>query len=314
MTIQRFRFTYERPLTAIPSAQAIFGAICHGLKDVHGTDVLSSFFDDILSGGASFAVSSMYLADTLPFPLDIEPPRLDRDDLTKETLTTIKRLKKVRYLSTSLFDAYKKDPLRFNEELLGHWLSGEYVLSEKHHVLHDASESGRFDAITMKQHVQTRNKTGLTDDDKELFFTASLLYTQNTAFDFLVRADGTWSDRIHQVFETLGILSFGGLRSIGYNTMRYHGRTPFPSYGTDVKVLVSKALVIEGEVDPGTGFYRIGVIESKHDNVVKHTRYRQPLVVFEEGSVFTTGKDVIGTLVASDDGIPDYQNALGLLL
>ena len=64
---------------------------------------------NVLIAEEMFAVSSVFLGDTLPFPLDIEPPRVDLSALDKEAFAKFKKIKKIKFISKSLFETYKND-------------------------------------------------------------------------------------------------------------------------------------------------------------------------------------------------------------
>jgi len=314
MRTYRIRFLYQDPLTRVPTAQAVFGALCHGFMATYGKDALEDLLSNIAAHRTQFALSSMFLSDTLPFPLDIEAARLDENDLTKETLSKIKKLKKVRFISNKLFYQYKRDTQMFNATLLEEWLGGQYRFNSKHQLLHHVDEKEHFDAIVMKINVATRNKWGLVDDEKELFYTASSVYSEGTMFDCYILLSDELKQKFEHVLEKFSLFVFGGLQSIGYNVLKYVDFKSIELPQAKTKVLLSNAMIIPSEIDLDSAFYRVGVIESRYDNIISDQRYRKPIAVYKEGSVFALDKVVIGDLVKSVDGVPDYQNALGLLI
>jgi CRISPR type III-A-associated RAMP protein Csm4 len=253
----------------------------------------------------SFAVSSLYLANTLPFPLDIEPARMDDTELNQDALSTIKKLKKVRLISKYLFDRYKEDANQFNQTFITKWLNGHYMFKE---------EDDLFSSVVVKKHVATRNKWALRDDEKALFYTHRFVYSQNTLFDCYIYGEDTIIDSIKETLEHLVYFTFGGKQSIGLNLFKYVDLHKAKTYIGPSKVLLSKAMVVKGEVDLDQSFYKTSIIESIFDNMIGDKHYRKPIIVFDEGSVFKTEQAVIGHVVKTDVGIIDYQNALGLIL
>jgi len=214
MKTLKVRLAYQAPMTGIPSAQMIFGAICHGLKAVHGQKTLESFLNSIEENPQTFAISSLFLANTLPLPLDIEPARIDDLELDRDALTTIKKLKKVRFISQPLFDLYKQDRDQFNRTFLSNWVKGTYLFNEKHMLLHGKDEHEYFSSVVVKKHVATRNKWAFKDDDKALFYTSRLVYSKGTVFEFYIYGDDENLRLIQKVFERLIYFTLGWLSNI----------------------------------------------------------------------------------------------------
>lgn len=313
MKTVKLKFSYQGPITQLPTSQMIFGALCHGIKSIHGNDVLESFLTLIEKDSKIFAVSSMQIINTVPFPLNVEPKRLEDAELDQAILTKVKQLKKVRLISLKLFEAYKQNPDAFNEEFISRWLDGTYVFNDKHMLLHDQEEEAFFRSIQVKKHVATRNKWSLDDDEKALFYTSRLIYSSNTEFECYLYTNDQVLSWIIEALEQLIYINFGGKKSIGLNLFKYINNYPVVRYETTTKMLLSKALVVSEGLDLDKASYKISIIESVFDHLITDVRYRKPMIVFDEGSVFTTQNHVIGAVV-KDSQVLDYQNALGLLL
>ena len=147
------------------------------------------------------------------------------------------------------------------------------------------------------------------------FYTTRIVYSKDAPFDLYMFAEDDRAVEIKKMLEKLDYFTLGGKQSIGMNLFRYISMDEVKTFNSKSLLLISKALVIPTEIDFDQSMYRINQLSSIFDNSVKIKRFRKPIIVFEEGSVFKDDKMTMGGLVK--DEVANrviYQNAIGMLI
>jgi len=218
-------------------------------------------------------------------------------------------------MSTGLFEMYKRDFGNFNNEFLTNIESGDFFLDDKLRTVYRKDEAEYFKSIQTKHYVSTRNKWGLLDEEKELFFTEGLYFSSQTQFEFYLHADEQRCKDIISSFKRSITLFFGGLSSIGYNGFKFIDATSSVELKGTPKLLLSNALVVPAQINFHDSQYLVGRIDAVFANAIAPNKLRTPLVVFKEGSIIATKETTIGDLVSEVvDGKEIYQYAIGLLI
>jgi len=309
------------PLTDLATAQSIFGALCHAMKDHHGEQILETFLSDVFAGKEIFAVSRLLIKDTLPFPMDFLPQEHGNETsaLSKDGLHALgKTIKKVRHVSIKAFSLYRNDLQAFEQAMYDlENGQGPLAINEKMRLVYHKDEASIFDGFDYKHYVGTRNKIACDIDDQELFYTSALHFSDAAIMEFYLLCDKARLNQIQEALNANKDLVIGGQVSIGYNNYEFLDIVNGPRYSTKKKMLLSKALVTSGQFHPSTSFYSISRIDSLFTNELASDKLHIPLVVFDEGSIIDTELETIGNIVPEPrlfDGKTIYQYAIGLLI
>jgi len=316
MKTYRLQFILESRLTQIPDSQTIFGAFCFGLKAVFGSSYLESLLSNLHQKNASLVISSMFLHDTLPMPMNIEPKKIEMENLNSIDFQKIKKLKKVQYMSLNLFKEYLQNSEPFLSSFYQRLINESYVIHDKHRVIIDKHQLDYFDSIEKKNDVATRNHVSMIEEEKSLFYTPHLIYTHQTVFDVYIKTtDDLWND-IKHMLSTYHRLTIGPKGSIGYNQFSYQQYEIMDfAHQNSWKVLLSKAKFINTQLDIEHSYYQTGLIEPKYTNDISGKRYKNPFIALYEGSVVTTDLEVIGEwMIDQPHDRIIYHHALGLLV
>lgn len=316
MKTYRIQFKLQSRLTQIPDSQTIFGAFCFGIKAIFGQSYLESLLANLQLSKESLIVSSMFLHDTLPMPMNVEPKKIELETLNPLDFQKIKKLKKVQYISLNLFKQYLKEPEPFLSSFYHKLVNQDLIINEKHHVITEKSLENYFDCIDIKSDIATRNHVSLVEDEKSLFYTPHLMYTPDTIFDvYLKTTDELWND-VHQMLTTYSRFTMGPKGSIGYNLFTYHSHDLIDfNHQNSWKVLLSKAKYKKNQIDIEQSFYQSGLIEAKYSNYIHGKRYKTPFVALYEGSVVKTDLEVIGEWIKDQPhDMIIYHHALGFLV
>lgn len=311
----RIQLLLNGPLTYLPDSQTLFGALCYLLESAMGKDELESFLHLVHQKKKKFAVSSVFLHDTLPFPIGIEPSPIAKEEMNPENYTKLKKTKRIRWMSRRLFELYKKDMKQFNQFFYQQMTKGEYHFFEKLELLVHREERPSFSQIEIKKYVATRNHVSLIEEEKDLFYTSKIYFSKDTMFDVFLYCTEDRMLWIEKALQQSRYITIGGKRSLGMNLFEFHNLEEYQFSESKQKVLLSKGHINLQDVDLNQAFYRISIRDNKNDNRFSAYRYKTPILVFEEGSTFVTEAKVMGALVPEDflEGTI-YQNAMALLV
>lgn len=315
--MKTYKLTFELlgPLTRIPNSMTFFGAICHAIKSRYDKIQLESWLLSIKEKPSRFSVSSIFIKNTLPFPLDINPvfSHEGQHDLSNATQT--KLIKKVSLISPMMYQIYVSNPQEFNQNFYHHFSCGDYCLALGYSLLIHRNEETQYSKkanyITT---INTRNKVNL-GQDTSLFYDKVMYFSKGYLFDAYISVEKEQDFlMVEEALKKLELLSMGGKRSLGYNLFKYKGyeEVHFPKH--ERKVLLSKAIDLNRIINYDNSYYKIKVLNNKYDYTINSV-YKQGLVVFEEGSCLDVEAFTIGNLVEEHyNNMIIYQNAIGLLI
>jgi CRISPR type III-A-associated RAMP protein Csm4 len=315
MSLYQIQLKVLGNLTSIADSQQVFGAICESYKQLYGSIKLDEFLHQIYEKKEKCAVSSLFLVDTLPMPLDIEASKIDISALSEADMIQIKKIKKIKFISVKLFKLYRENTKHFNETLIQNFRNKLIVYIPKHELICHQDEQSFFGEIDKKSLIMTRNKVSLDDDEKKLFYNPRLIFSKDTVFDVYLDTNSTRFDEIIKAIEQTKYLSFGGKQSIGMNLFMYQGHQEIKFASTDRKLLISLSSI--ADISYEDSYYQVELFEKKHINQIKSRRYRKQVILFKEGSVFShlDASQIYGELILEDlDGKHIYQNAIGLFI
>lgn len=318
MKTYKFKFKPCGPISKIPDSQSFFGAISTTIKNYYGKEILEDFLKDMEMKKYSFIVSSFFLENTLPIPLDINPEFIDGNLITLDIINKLKKAKKIDKISLSIYLDYKSDYNTFNKEYYSNIMNGEYILLEHLNLLIKKEELNNYSLKkTFRDDIYTRNRINI-GQDADLFYTNLIYCDENLVFDAYIKFnDDETLNKIVKAIEKHKYLSIGGKRSIGVNLFKFIGYEPecsFVNHQQNKRLLLSKAVIDDDLVDFTQSFYRLETLNNKYDNNSEKL-YKQSTTFIVEGSVLQTNQDVIGTTIKSQGKDYEiYHNAVGFLI
>ncbi|MGI6711078.1 MAG: type III-A CRISPR-associated RAMP protein Csm4 [Bacilli bacterium] len=315
MKIYKLKFINCGPITSIPDSQNFFGALAMALKSNLGKEELENYLDNLNNQKYQFLVSSFFFENTLPFPLDINPDNL-ASDAKLDDFKRIKKAKKIKFVSKGIFEDYQKNYLEFNKTYNQKIINQEYLLIQDNTLLikKEEKDSFSYDA-PYKSIVRTRNKVNY-NDDTNLFYNRVTYLEKEVCFDCYLKVEN--DEILKDVVESLKkfeYLSIGGKRSIGINLFKFlEFKEVFFNSSNEKKVLLSKTVLNNNDIDYDLSYYKIAVLNNKFD-LTSQRVYKKEITCMTEGSVFKTTKDVVGSLVPENgEKFIVYHNGLGFLV
>lgn len=315
MNRKRLVFSAMGPLSDLPDSQTVFGALCYLYRDVYGSDQLESLLGSLEKGNQQLITSSMFLHDSLPMPLNIEPYFIRLDQLNDDQFPLLKKTKKIRFISRSLFNAFQKDHETFNKDFYNHIFTNHYHLIPEHRLLIHKDEKEAFESYHKIESLMIRNQMGYLED-KQLFYTVQVRYSEHTRFNVYIDATEYLLEQIIHAFQKVKHVSIGGKKSIGMNLFEYQGVEDVEIIEhASHKILLSKAVFNQEIIDFSTSFYKISVINPRHANENQEQLFKNKMILFEEGSAFSFQKSHMGKLIRQDFNEKHiYHQATGFLV
>ncbi|HHU55706.1 MAG TPA: hypothetical protein GXZ48_03325 [Acholeplasmataceae bacterium] len=305
MRLKLFQFKPLGKITEIPNSQSIFGMICYAYSEKYGQVELEAMLARFYNGNPDFIISSFFLHDLLPMPLDISHYH---PNLSKEKLIKLKNAKKIKYISKSIFQEYLNNLDDFNKKYYENIFNNNYVIVNNEYLV-KREEQKKFENYIFKEEMHIRNYV----DEKELFYNNCKYYHKDVAFDLYVKINND-EEKITNLLKDLHYVSIGGGKSIGYNLFSVidNSEIEFVNHKEN-KILLSMATVSD-EIDYEKSYYKLETLHNKFNNAINRV-YKNCVTVFKAGSTLNTTKDVIGSFLKNDiDGKTKYSNYLGLLI
>lgn len=305
MALYSLKFKTISPITKIPTAQTIFGTICHYYENEYGTKELEILLDKFANDNPSFIVSSMYLNNLLPVPQNFLP-HLEKIK-NQEDAALSKKVKKIKYFSKKLFLLYQEDHLKFQDQFYNNLINGNYKISQDGIAMFKDEDS-------VKSFVKT-TRTRVHIHEEQFYQDQVIMYEIGTIFEFyLDLLDQTLLPKLEALFKKMKYITFGGHKSIGYNMYNFEEMVEEQTLRTKkVGMLLSQA-VGDSSIDYYNSYYQINEFNLKFNNAIEKVN-RAQIVVFMEGSIIETDKPYIGKVIKeTNNGNITYQNVLGLLI
>lgn len=306
MALYSLKFKTISPITAIPTAQTIFGTICHYYENEYGTKELEILLDKFANDNPSFIVSSMYLNNLLPVPQNFTLPK--KDIKNQEEATSIKKIKKIKYFSKKIFLDYQENPTKFQDLFYDNLLNDKYKIEPKNGILMFDDED--YTKIQLKT---TRTRVNINEE--QFYQDEVIMYETGTIFEFyLDLLDQTLLPKLEALFKKMQYVTFGGHKSIGYNMYNFEEMIEAENIRTKkIGMLLSQA-VGDSSIDYNSSYYQINEFNLKFNNAIEKVN-RAQIIVFMEGSIIKTDKPYIGKVIKeTNNGKTTYQNVLGLLI
>ncbi|HOI47454.1 MAG TPA: hypothetical protein PLR26_07000 [Bacilli bacterium] len=315
MKLYRLKFSPLGPLTKVPDSLAFFGALIHHLKTILGRDQIELLLQQTHEKNPAFVVSSFFPGGLLPIPLDITPELKSLQKADIQTISLLKSLKKVKWITLGMFKEYR-NLSNFNEMLITKLVDGNYVLINQQSTIALKSEVDQATSDPQQVTVlKTRNKVNI-GDDTSLYYNKVSYYKENSMFDvYLQVRNEELINQIKLVFDKFQHISVGGKKSVGSNLFLYIGieQVDF-SNQKENKLLLSKAIISSDIINIDQSFYKLQVLDNKFATQEERI-YKKELLVMLEGSIVHTTQPFIGNLVLEDSTQGSiYTNAIGLLI
>ena len=307
MSLYCVKFKLLSHLMNIPNSQSIFGTICHYYEDKYGKEKLEEILEKENSNNPVFVVSSMFIDNVLPLPMDFIPKRSNNIELKDVKL--FKKVKKVKFMSLNLFKELKKDKIKFEDSFYSNISSGKYVIEEG--IIWDKN----LDSNIAKPKVKDEIRTRVNVLDEQFYQDIIKHYSDDTTFVFYVDIKNKdYEDELIELFKSLKYVNIGGKKSIGYNLYNYFDIQKVDDLLINKRNVLLSLAVGNDNVNFDESYYQFININNKFNNS-KKTVNRNNVYAFCEGSVISTDKDYIGCLIKEEnDGQITYQNMLGLLI
>ncbi len=305
MALYSLKFKTISPITAIPTAQTIFGTICHYYENEYGTKELEILLDKFSNDNPSFIVSSMYLNNLLPIPQNFMPHL--EGIKNQEDAALSKKVKKVKYFSKKIFLLYQEDQTKFQNQFYNGLINGNYKINQDGIVM-------LKDEDCAKSLVKT-TRTRVNINKEQFYQDEVIMYETGTIFEFyLDLLDQTLLPKLEALFKKMQYVTFGGHKSIGYNMYNFEEMIEAENIRTKkIGMLLSQA-VGDSSIDYHNSYYQINEFNLKFNNAIEKVN-RAQIIVFMEGSIIKTDKPYIGKVIKeTNNGKTTYQNVLGLLI
>lgn len=316
MKIYKLKFTPVGPINKVPDSQTFFGALCNVIKDTSGSDILEELLKPMEKKDYPFIVSSFFLENTFPIPLDINPDLIDLNEVDSKTISTLKKLKKVDSISIGVFKDYLKDYETFNKEYYSKFINKEYLYVHHNNLVIKNTEAQEyFNDKICTTIIRTRNKINY-EEDTGIFYNSVTYYEQKVKFDCYIKVkDDDIFQLIIKSLKSLVYLPVGGKRSIGMNLYKLEGYDEFlPIDLKGKRFLLSKCIIDNDDVDFNKSYYKIFTLNNKFDNNGKRI-YKHNIVVLQEGSILKTNQEIVGSVINEEgENFTVYHNAVGFLL
>jgi len=312
MKLLAFKFKPLGRLTKIPDSQSVFGMLCYAILEKFGEEKLSQILNRFANNNPDFIVSSFFLHNLFPYPMEITMPY--QPNLTPEHTIKLKELKKVRYISKDIFKAYLQDKNEFINTYSEKVFIGEYVIVQKEYLV-TKEEQSQFSEQLLKKEIQIRNLVGETKEDKQLFYNELIYCRDGVYFDLYVLVlNQDIKEDIIKLISSLQYVSIGGGKSIGYNMFSCVEFEEIEFVNNNqTKTLLSIAS-LDQDIQYDESAYRIETLHNKINNAI-HQVYKNTQTVLLEGSSIVTNKPFMGSILKEEiDDQVRYSNYLGLLV
>ena len=291
-------------MTQIPNSQTIFGTICHYYESVYGTKQLEELLETSSKNAPLFLVSSMFPENMLPIPQDFMPRKKSVNNQIDVQL--IKKTKKIKYISTQVYNEYKQSPSAFEKLYYGNIERKNYLIQDNCLTLND-----ELVIPYCIKNVRTR-----INIDEELYYQDQLLYYEKDGiFEFYVEClDENIMVQLEQVFKTMRYVTFGGHKSVGYNMFDFVSFSNADQLKSSTPRLLLSLSVGDENIDYNQSYYQLKQLNMKFNNSFEAVN-RSHVVAFTEGSILITNQSYTGCLIKEKNNQETtYQNMLGLLI
>lgn len=292
----------DGPFSEIPRSDTLFGAICWGIRDLHGNRFLEDVLAQFKARDPPFRISSAFpLFDGDDRTALLATPRLPRlyaghGEMTNNRLEAVKLWKQIDYIPSELFSGIARGT--FAEELLdgfdGDTLTvGDHRYNQKGGVLLPAdTDIEQLFYRTERTRNAVNRLTGSTDG--YLFHRNAVFFPDNAGLHVCVEGD------IDLVLDGLSVAQdrgIGGDRSVGHGQFRLDGVESVDVPEPTDEWICSLSLCIphseEMETFLSEGYYELeprkGVVENSltsPDNI-----WKKRVLALAEGSILPRSTD-----------------------
>lgn len=237
-------FHPEGPLTRIPDAQTVFGALCQAFSQSQGTAKLEEYLTSF-DAKPILVHSSMFPDGLFPAPKEalVSLSQINQlignapADVKLALLSQVKQYKKVQYISEGIFRQFVQND-QFEELKRQILMSADpqVIFSPKERVqgiiaLQDKSENLSFQTAAA---VQTRNSSIVNTVDRELFYQKELFFSKTSNLALYLKTSLS-EEELSKILKELEITGIGPRRSIGLNSFRFIGLEEY-SVETETKL------------------------------------------------------------------------------
>ncbi len=314
MILYSYKFKPISKLTGIPDSQTFFGGFCYYYLKEYGEEDLTSFLKKAEEGNPDFIVSSFFVKDFLPQPMNLSFKPLVKEEADRKNTIKLKKIKKINCWSISILKDYYANPKEFCQQYYQRIISNNYLIIDSEYLV---KESEKLNYITpfLVEELITRNYVAEDPDDKKLFYNVVMYNNENTLFSVYIKyLNENIREKIEKVISKMRYVSLGGGKSIGYNMFDFISSEKIELNNTiDSKMLLSKALP-DNLTNIDDSYYKLIKLQNIFHGVGE-TKYKKEVLVFCEGSTFKTKEEFCGKVIKEKLGDEvKYTNLLGLLV
>ncbi len=312
MILYSYEFKPISKLTGIPDSQTFFGGFCYYYLKEYGEEELTSFLKKAEEGNPDFIVSSFFVKDFLPQPMNLFFKPLKEVD--RKNTTKLKKIKKINYWSISILKDYYANPEEFCENYYQRIISNNYLIIDSEYLVKE-NEKLNYTTPFFVEELITRNYVAENVEDKKLFYNVVMYNNENTSFSVYIKyLNEGIREKVEKVISKMIYISLGGGKSIGYNMFNFISAKKIElNNTTDSKMLLSKAL-LEDLVNIEDSYYKLVKLQNIFHGIGE-TKYKKKVLAFCEGSTFKTTKEFCGQVTKESLGEEiKYTNLLGLLV
>ncbi len=297
MDLYRLKIKLTSPTGSLWQSDTLFGHLCWQIVFRDGEDKLKDFLKPFIDGSPPFALSDGFPAGLLPRPLP--PSGGEKIAVSVKEYREFKQRRKSPFLTVEQFHQ-----LRRGEEISGESPAGDWVRTETLHA--------SLDRIS--------NRTGGEGSAGELYQTEAWLPVPADGMEaasgepnlnIYARATDEGLETLTGLMERLAKTGYGRDKSVGLGQFRLLGIEKLDGWD-DVEGangFVSLSSFIPAPDDPTEGRWKIRVKYGKlgEHYALSEKPFKLPLLQFEPGAVFYTGKSPRGWYGRVVEGVVDSK-------
>lgn len=252
-------------------ADTIFGNLCWIIAWSEGEVALIAFLDEYKNGKPAFILSDGMPGDLLPAPAHLS--LLEQKGKCFEAFMKAKKLKKVRWLQSDMFESVRKGSIEIEPtEGINHFRE--------------------FTTL----HSSINRITGTTGEEGSLFQLPEYVIEHNEISIYLKIKDG-WKEKVFSLFKALSLTGYGKKKSVGKGAFEISGKLePYEKFNDfdGANAFVSLSNFVPAKNDPSDGYYKPLVKYGKLGGEFTFCGkpFKKPLIMLTAGSSFKVGNNI----------------------
>lgn len=209
-------------ISKLPSAQTIFGAICHILLYTQGEKAFKEYINSfdkkpLLIHSSMFPMNMLPMISQNLFTIEYINKNILKEKPENQLayLAKMKQLKKIRYVDEKVYDKYLL-PRKF-EELQDDIISNKNIKIENQCLCFKEMDVSYNLFQQMNTHVRKKDYYVGKSDDNSLYYDESFYCGQDDCFCVFVKSNQS-IDKIENIFKYSHMFGFGARHSVGKNS------------------------------------------------------------------------------------------------